>query len=336
MEVYPDDHRVMVVRAAGVPGEQRVLEVPLYELDRLDVIDHLTTVVVPALPNDLTRRRDPWFVADLVRRLRGPDGCPWDRKQTHESLRRYVIEEAYEVADAIDAGDPDALADELGDLYLQILLHAQIASESGDFDLRDVYAALAEKLIRRHPHVFGQESAQSASDARARWEDMKRAERAERAAVTGGDAPQSILAEVRRGRPAWMVAKALQEKAAEVGFDWDRVTEVADKVREEAAELAAEIERAGGSDARVAEELGDVLFAIVNLARWLDLDVEESLAKANRKFEQRFRHVERRVRESGRPWSDFSLAELDEYWNEAKIQADSLEQQEFAGKGRIT
>jgi tetrapyrrole methylase family protein/MazG family protein len=352
MEVYPDDHPVWVVRAAGVPGEERVQQVPLYELDRVDGIDHLTTVVVPALPPGLARRRDLWFAVDVVRRLRAPDGCPWDRQQTHQSLRRYVIEEAYEVAHAIDEDDPDHLAEELGDLLLQVLLHAQIASERGDFDVRDVFGGLAEKLVRRHPHVFGGVEAGSPAEAQARWNDIKQKERQARAAGDGAGTEESVLDEVRWGRPAWMVAADLQERAAKVGFDWANVRDVMDKVEEEVRELAGEVRQAartpglsGGDTDRGAgpaaspklvEEFGDMLFAIANLARWLQLDVEEVLSKANRKFVRRFQWVERRVKESGRPWAAFSLEELDTYWNEAKMHAERLDEQEFAGRGRNT
>lgn len=174
MEVYPDESVVTVVRAAGVPGEERVYSGPLYELDRLPWIDHLTTLYVPPCP--AAAARDPWHAARLVRRLRAPGGCPWDRRQTHESLRPYAIEEAYEVAHAIDAGNPDELAGELGDLLLQVLLHAQIASENGEFSLRDVTQKLSEKLVWRHPHVFGEALARTAEDAQAIWSEQKRKE----------------------------------------------------------------------------------------------------------------------------------------------------------------
>lgn len=352
MEVYPDEHLVWVVRAAGVPGEEQVRQVPLYELDRVPGIDHLTSVVVPPLPPGLPRRRHLWFAVDVVRRLRAPDGCPWDKEQTHASLRRYAIEEAYEVAHAIDTGDPDDLAEELGDLLLQVLLHAQIASEQGDFNVRDVFAGLAEKLIRRHPHVFGDAEAGNPAEAQARWNDIKRREREARRGVaesTNRMAP-SLLDDVRWGKPAWLVAADIQKRAAQVGFDWRDVRDVQAKVEEEVRELgralAEELQTdmvpggtwqpEAGTSSAVAEELGDLLFAIVNLARWLQLDVEEVLSKANRKFEQRFRWVERRVAETGRSWTDFSLEELDTYWDEAKIRAKSMDQQEFAGRERNT
>jgi tetrapyrrole methylase family protein/MazG family protein len=309
MEVYPDDYLIQVVRAAGVAGEERVAKVPLYELDRLDFIDHLTTVFVPRAEDERLRHRDPWHLAELVRRLRAPDGCPWDREQTHQSLRPYVLEEAYEVAHAIDRDDPFQLAEELGDLYLQILLHAQIGSEFGEFSLRDVYQALADKLVRRHPHVFGERAAASAAEAERLWRQAKAAETDE--ANTDG----YLLDGVRQGQPAHVIAKKYQDLAARVGFDWPNVHEVYRKLQEEVAELGEELECPDKE--RVAAELGDVLFVIVNLARWLDLDMEASLASANEKFYRRFRHVEERARAAG-GWGGRTLAELDQFWDEAK------------------
>ncbi|WP_083516951.1 nucleoside triphosphate pyrophosphohydrolase [Alicyclobacillus shizuokensis] len=320
MEVYPDEYPVTVVRAAGVAGEERIVQVPLHELDRLDFIDHLTSVFVPRADEEPLRRRDPWHVTALVRRLRHPeDGCPWDLKQTHRTLRPYVIEEAYEVAHAIDQGDPDVLAQELGDLLLQILLHAQIASEFGDFTVRDVYQALADKLVRRHPHVFGGDTARSAEEAEQSWQNAKAAETK--------DMP-GLLDDVRQGQPAHAIARAYQERAAKVGFEWSDIGQVFDKLREEVAELGQELE-VSNRDLTLAE-MGDVLFVIVNLARWLDLDVEEALSAANRKFYRRFQHVERRALAAG-GWAQHDLAALDAYWAEAKALVDDRVPSEHAG-----
>ncbi|KRW91898.1 hypothetical protein SD51_06485 [Alicyclobacillus tengchongensis] len=313
MDVYPDDYPVTVVRAAGVAGEERIEVVPLYELDRLDWIDHLTTVYVPPVQEDRLTWRDPFAAIGIVETLRGPDGCPWDRKQTHESLRKYVIEEAYEVAAAIDEGDPDHLAEELGDLLLQVLLHAQIASEVGDFDVRDVFARLSEKLVRRHPHVFGEKSAQSAEEVNAIWERVKAEER------TKQESQKSVLATVSFAGPALAVAQGVQVAAAKVGFDWAKLEDVWDKIKEEMNELEIELVRDRRRDTAVAEELGDLLFACVNIARFLRLDAETLLATATRKFTNRFQYVERRVAESNESWSDASPETLDRYWNEAKI-----------------
>ncbi|GGJ08931.1 nucleoside triphosphate pyrophosphohydrolase [Alicyclobacillus cellulosilyticus] len=318
MEVYPDEAEVDVVRAAGVPGLERIARVPLYELDRLDWVDHLTTVHVPPAEDERTLRRDPWTVVDVVRRLRAPDGCPWDRKQTHQSLRPFVIEEAYEVADAIDRDNPDALAGELGDLLLQVLLHAQIAAETGDFTIRDVWERLADKLIRRHPHVFGDKRAHTPEEVEGIWQSVKAAERAG-SADDGPDArTDDLFADVRWGRPAFQVALALQRRAAELGLDWPDIAGVFAKVGEELAELRAVWDEAGTADARVAEELADLLFSAVNLARWLQLDPEAALAAGNRKFAQRVQAMAARAAAQGRRLGDLSAQELDELWSATK------------------
>ncbi|MCL6548720.1 MAG: MazG family protein [Alicyclobacillus sp.] len=356
MEVYPDDYPVTVVRGAGVPGVQRCRRVPLYELDRLDVLDHLTTVFVPKTDDGRVRRRDPWYVAQLVARLRAPGGCPWDRRQTHESLRPYVLEEAYEVAEAIDKGDPEALAGELGDLFLQVLLHAQIAQEAGDFSIRDVYAALSDKLIRRHPHVFGDRRAKDAAEAERLWREAKGKEEVNEGRTAGstpdtgqadGGGPpvrdDSVLKRVKRAGPALTVACRLQRAAAGVGFDWPDAWGALEKVREEVDELAQEMRQAvssgganrrggGGGSAGEADggppgtgeggrtfaEFGDLLFAVVNVGRLLGLDGEAALAAANQKFERRFAFVEEAVRQSGKRWEEMTLEELDVCWEQAK------------------
>ncbi|QQE79412.1 nucleoside triphosphate pyrophosphohydrolase [Alicyclobacillus sp. SO9] len=308
MELFPDDYSVTVVRAAGVSGMERVEQVPLFELDRVDFIDHLTTVYVPPAASTDVLSGELWYTAGLVSRLRAPDGCPWDREQTHKSLRKYMLEEAYEVVHAIDSENPEELAKELGDVLLQILLHAEIASEFGDFTLREVFSSLGKKLIHRHPHVFGGVKAATAEEAEGYWMAAKRDETAEAEA-------EGVLNSVKWAAPNWQIARELQEKAAEVGFDWSMLEDVFSKLHEEVAELAAEIGK--NHQDSLLNELGDVLFVIVNVARWLDLDVEQALDRANNKFVRRFGHVERRVKESG-GWSGKSLEELDEYWNEAK------------------
>jgi len=311
MDVYPDDYPVTVVRAAGVPGEERIDRIPLYELDRLDHIDHLTTVYLPASQDETLLVRDPWFVANLVRRLRSPGGCPWDLKQTHQSLRPYVIEEAYEVASAIDEQDPWALQEELGDVLLQVFLHAQIGSESGDFTVRDVFQSLGEKLIRRHPHVFGDVQADSVAAAEMAWQGAKEKE-------TNTSDVSSVLATLRRGQPAWKLASAMQERAAQVGFDWERIGDVMAKLREELQELEQAIEI--GDAQGIKDEAGDLVFTIVNVLRWLNLDLETVLAGANQKFERRFSGVERRVEERGGDWKKVSMEQLQGFWEEIKNQ----------------
>ncbi|MCL6637352.1 MAG: nucleoside triphosphate pyrophosphohydrolase [Alicyclobacillus sp.] len=314
MEVYPDDYRVTLVRAAGVPGEQKVQAMPLYEIDRIPWVDHLTSLYLPpAQPLSPPLQRDANGVAALVRRLREPGGCPWDRSQTHASLRRYVLEEAYEVAYAIDSGDPDELADELGDLLLQVLLHAQIASESGAFTVRDVYQALADKLIRRHPHVFGGVQASDEAAAQAIWSAAKAAEQP---AVT--ENRTGVLARVRWSRPPWQVAVDVGRRAAEAGFDWPDVWGVLAKVREETGEVEQEL-RAGRQDQALVE-LADLLFACMNLVRWLQADADQLLLQAARKFACRVEQMERQLQSRGQTFAGARASELDKLWTDVKAQ----------------
>jgi len=250
-------------------------------------------------------------LADVVARLRAPDGCPWDRDQTHESLTPYVVEEAHEVVEAIQSGRPEALRDELGDLLLQVVLHAQVSCDDGRFSVADVCEHLAAKLVRRHPHVFGQaRPASSAAEVRDRGEEYKEAERQSRGEVRG------VLDGVPKGLPALLKAQRLAEKAGGVGFDWPDAGAVTAKLREELEELVREVE--AGDRKRAAGELGDVLFVLANLGRHLGLDAEAALQGANAKFVRRFEHVERRLRDEGRSPSEASLEEMDRLWDEAK------------------
>jgi MazG family protein len=246
---------------------------------------------------------------EVMAALRDPvKGCPWDVEQDFRSIAPYTIEEAYEVADAIDRGDMQALREELGDLLLQVVFHARMAEEAGAFAFHDVADAIAEKLVRRHPHVFADERIASVGAQRVAWEAVKSRER--------GDA--GILAGVARAQPALARAAKLGRRAAAVGFDWPDSAGVAAKVREELAEFEAA--PPGAAESR-AEEIGDLLFSVANLARHAEIDPEEALRRANCKFEQRFREVERRVAGSGRAWQDHTAAELDSLWNRAKSRA---------------
>jgi ATP diphosphatase len=244
-------------------------------------------------------------------RLRGPDGCPWDRQQTFATIAPFTIEEAYEVADAISRRDVPALRDELGDLLFQVVFHARMAEEQGAFGFADVATAIGAKLIRRHPHVFGGSSSGDGSSQPLDWEAHKAAERA-----TGTDG--SALAGVAEALPALLRAAKLGARAARVGFDWESVAGVRAKLAEELAELA--VAEAGGDAAAVADEIGDVLFTVANLARRLDVAPEDALRAANAKFERRFRAVEALLAAGGRTAADATPAELDAAWNEVKRQ----------------
>ena len=255
----------------------------------------------------------PHGMAAISARLRAPDGCPWDRKQTHASLRPFVLEEAYETVDAIERGGAADLAEELGDLFLQVVLHAQLAAEEGSFDLVDVYRTLGAKIVRRHPHVFGDLEVSGAEEVLRNWEGIKAAERTE-----AGDAP-SPFAGTARALPALAASREIQERASSLGWDWPAIEGVWDKVDEELAELhaAGEQDGAEGRDARL-HELGDLLFAIVNLSRWMRLDPEEALRTANRRWIERYERVERLAIARGLLLADLPAAEKDLLWNEVK------------------
>lgn len=305
MNAYPDDHPVSLVRAAGT-GRERVITCPLFELDRQPSIDHLTTLYLPPLahPSGL-----PAF-QETVAHLRAPDGCPWDREQTHQSLRPYLLEESYEALAALDAEDPDALVEELGDLLLQIVLHAQIATESGEFQMADIIGKVDAKIRRRHPHVFSNVVVNGVEDVLTNWEAIKRAERNDKGEVPS---EESALDGVSPAMPALARAQAISQKAVRVGFEWPNVDGVLEKLSEEAGELAA----AQTPQEREAE-LGDLLFVTVNLARWLGVDAESALRSTNERFRRRFRALERLARERGQKLTDLDINALDRLWEEAK------------------
>ncbi len=304
MEFLPDEYEIVVAQHIGLP-EESVRRVPLYMLDRQPGIDHLTSLFVPPLPQ--ASRFDFSPLVDIMRQLRAPGGCPWDRVQTPESLRKHILEEAYEVVEAIDLKDPHLLVEELGDLLLQIVFQARIAEEADAFSMQDVVDGITEKLVRRHPHIFGDVQVSDAAGVLANWEAIKRQEKPER---------KSRLDGVPKDLPALSAAAKLQGKAADVGFDWPDVAPVLDKCREEWRELLAAMEEKDAG--HIEEELGDLLFAVVNLSRFLKVNSELALLAANRKFKRRFRFVEEKVEASGGDWKKFTLDELDGFWNEAK------------------
>lgn len=306
MEFLPDDYGIIIAQHIGLP-EESVQRVPLYMLDRQANIDHLTSLFVPPLPRASCFDFAP--LVDIMRQLRAPGGCPWDRVQTPESLRKHILEEAYEVVEAIDLKDKQLLLEELGDLLLQIVFQARIAEEAGGFSMQDVVDGITDKLIRRHPHIFGDVQVSDAAAVLVNWEAIKRKEKPER---------KSQLDGVPKDLPALMAAAKLQGKAADVGFDWQDISPVLDKCREEWHELLAAIDEKDA--AHMEEELGDLLFAVVNLSRFLHVNSELSLLAANRKFKRRFRFVEEKVKSLGGDWRKFPLDKLDVFWNEAKSQ----------------
>lgn len=246
-------------------------------------------------------------LVEIVRILRAPGGCPWDGEQTHQSIRRNLLEEAYEAAEAIDQDSPEHLREELGDVLLQVVFHASIEEDAGRFDLNAVADGVCRKLIYRHPHVFGDVAVSSTGEVLSNWEELKKKEKGQ---ATQADAVDAVA----RSLPALWRAEKVQKKAAKVGFDWDNVSGAMDKLSEETEELRAAID----GDGDVAEELGDLLFAAVNAARFLEVDPEDALHAASDKFSARFRRVEERVLASGRRMEDLSLQELDAIWKQIK------------------
>ena len=272
----------------------------------------------------------------LQARLLAPNGCPWDREQTHDTLRPYLIEEAYEVLDALDSGDADHIAEELGDLLLQVVFHAQLAAQAGRFDIADVIEHIHTKLVRRHPHVFGKVKADTAAQVLKKWEELKAEERKSRQARLGepvrrggeaatrpaqsdkGSAPPSILDAVPRTLPALLEGYQLSRRASNVGFDWRQAVDILDKLAEETDEMRRVLESESADRARKEDELGDLLFVCVNLGRFLGLDAEIALKKANLKFARRFRQMEQTAAERGQQMSKLSPDELETLWAEAK------------------
>jgi tetrapyrrole methylase family protein/MazG family protein len=252
-------------------------------------------------------------LVSLIERLRAPGGCPWDREQTHESLKPMAIEEAYELVEAIDEGRDEDLVGELGDLLLQVVFHAQIGAEEGRFTAKDVADRVSEKMVRRHPHVFGDDSARTSGEVLKNWETLKAAERQAK-----GTADGSMLDSVSKAHPAVMEAYQITTKAARVGFDWKNASAVLGKLDEELGELREALAGGGKGTRAVAEEVGDLLFVAVNLARKAGVDPESALKAANRKFRRRFRHIEERLRAGGRSPAQSTLEEMDALWQEAK------------------
>lgn len=303
--LYPTDHpvgRLGVATGTTIAAlTEADLAAPLY--------------LPPVAPHAATA--GPWAMPWISARLRRADGCPWDLEQTHASLRKHLLEEAYEVYDALEAGATPALAGELGDLFLQVVLHAQIAAEAGVFDLADVEASIATKIVRRHPHVFGESVARTASDVNRQWERIKAEERSETATSSGpGEVlGVSALDGIVRSLPALAASQEMQERAANIGYDWPSLDGVLDKVVEEVGEL-----RAADGDADWTEEFGDLLFVLVNVARRRGIEAEAAVRAANDKFRRRFSSVERQAVERGVALRELDFAGLDELWDNAKAE----------------
>ncbi|MEM7118091.1 MAG: nucleoside triphosphate pyrophosphohydrolase [Chloroflexota bacterium] len=298
--VYPDEHPVKLVHALGSEDEL-VERIPLYEIDRSPHINHLTSLFIPAL----LHKSSLTSLAETVAVLRSPEGCPWDQEQTPQSMRDDFLGEVAEVMEALDTGDVENLAEELGDVLFHLVFQAQMAAEMEDFRLTDVVAGVEAKLRRRHPHVWGDWEADDARQVEANWEEIKKAEK--------GETAVSILDNVPLSLPALAHAQKIQKRAAKVGFDWPTIEGVYAKLAEEVEEIKTAV-----TPEEIQSEVGDLLFSAVNLARWLEVNAEIALREATLKFNGRFRAVERLVVERGLVWEELDLAALDALWNEAK------------------
>jgi tetrapyrrole methylase family protein / MazG family protein len=309
LEHYPPDYLVTLIQAAG-DQDQVIKTIPLAELDYDWTLDNRTSLYVPPIKDlNLVNQTFP-RLRDIIRRLRAPGGCPWDQEQTHESLRKYLVEEVYEVLAAIKEGDDDHLVEELGDVLLQVMLHAQIGEDEGYFNIYDIIRTLSEKMIRRHPHVFGDIHVENANEVMKNWETIKREEK--------GNEPtkKSILHGVEKGLPPLLYALELQKKAAKVGFDWPSTDEVWDKIYEELEECRVEEKAANGT--KLEAELGDVLFSVVNLARKHGIDPMVALISTNQKFFTRFLEIEHHANRMGRDICELTLEEMEQIWVLAK------------------
>lgn len=303
MEVYPAEHEVSLVHYAGTK-QQSIENCYLYEIDHSSQIDWMSSLYLPALDKPAS------FEAfqEVIAHLRAPEGCPWDREQTHASLRPHLLEETYELLDALDKGDTNSIKEELGDLLLQVLMHAQIAHEEGEFDLTDVLRTVHHKIVSRHPHVFGNLNVSGSGEVLRNWEAIKATER-----VNNGKADKGLLDSIPRYLPALNQAEQYQQRAARVGFDWKDLDGVLQKVNEELVELSQVTD-----DQSKMEEFGDLLFSLVNVARWFGIDAESALRTANERFANRFRYMEGEARKRGKSLNQMTMEELDVLWEEAK------------------
>ena len=307
LEYYHDETEIYYVRAAGIEGEESIRKIPIYELDMQEDIDYLTSVYIP---KNLDNKKDVHDLVNLIRTLRSEDGCPWDREQTHESIKNQLLEECYEVMDAIEKDDIDLLIEELGDVLLHVIFHAVIGEEDGYFNLSEVVDGVCNKMIYRHPHVFSNAIADTSEDVLKNWDDIKSQEKKFNTISEEIDAIANAL-------PALLKAHKVQKKAARVGFDFENALEAAAKVQEELNEILNEYN--SNNMERIIDEVGDLLFACVNLARLLKVDEEEALNKASKKFARRFKYVEDKVLQNNKSMKDVSIDELNKFWDEAKI-----------------
>ncbi|NLX62155.1 MAG: nucleoside triphosphate pyrophosphohydrolase [Tissierellia bacterium] len=313
-EVYGDEYEVYLINNASVKGKEKIYKIPLYELDRNKEIGYLTSIYVPKMDKIIKNVYDIADSIDITELLRSEEGCPWDREQSHQSIRANVIEEAYEVVDAIDSGDIDSLIEELGDLLFQVLFHCQIGREEGQFNIYDVTTALNKKLIYRHPHVFSNKNVEKTEEVVYNWNKLKFKDRNIKTFT-------DVLKDMPK-LPSLMRSFKVQERAADIGFDWDNITGALEKVKEEYFEVLESVNNKGGDAGIIEEELGDLLFAVVNVCRFLNVNPEVALNKTVNKFINRFEIMEELSKKMGKKLEDMSLDEMDELWEKAKLHKD--------------
>lgn len=306
LEGYNDETEIYFVRAAGVKGLESIRKIPLFELDWQEDIDYLTSVYIP---KDLGNKKDFYDFINVIEILRGENGCPWDREQTHESIKKAIIEESYEVLDAIENDDVDSLIEELGDVLLQVVFHSIIGKEDGYFDINDVIQGISNKMIHRHPHVFGDAKADTSSEVLVNWDEIKKDEK-------GISTVTEEMNSIAKALPSLIRAYKVQNKAKKVGFDWDDVRDAMKKVEEELNEIRDVYNSQNKSI--IEGEVGDLLFSCVNVARFLDVDGELALEKTIDKFIRRFSYIEETAIKNNKQLENMTLEEMDELWNNAK------------------
>jgi len=304
MALFPNDHDVFLIHDAGTDSEI-IEQIPLFELDRSSKIKNRSSALIPPLDHGTSLES----FQEIIAHLRAPDGCPWDQEQDHQSLRPNLLEETYETLEAIDANDPIKMQEEFGDLLLQIILHAQIASEYGEFTMSDVTRGIYLKIVQRHPHVFEDLKLDQPDDVIKNWERIKAEERR-----MNGEIDKSLLDGVPGSLPSLTQAQTYQKRAARMGFDWEDLKGVLEKIPEEIQEI-----NNAEKQEDLVREIGDLLFSVVNVARWLKIDAESALRDANRRFKGRFTLVEEKARAEGRELSEMSYEELDKLWEQAKL-----------------